>query len=66
MIVNTKFTMPLDENIARKMTYIGKFYGRSRIKEIEWACKEWVAKFEAEHGEFRSEDLQELQKQAGE
>ena len=66
MIVNTKFTMPLDENIARKMTYIGKFYGRSRIKEIEWACKEWVAQFEAEHGEIRSEDLQELQKQAGE
>lgn len=60
-----KFTMPLDEELAQKMTFIGKYYGRSRIKEIEWACKEWIACFEAEQGRITPEDLQSL-KDAGE
>ena len=47
-----KFTMPLDEEIALKMTYISKYYGRSRIKEIEWA---WT-----EQGKISMEDLKEL------
>ena len=59
-----KFTMPLDEEIALKMTYISKYYGRSRVREIEWACKEWVRRFEAEQGEIKQEDLQAL-KEAG-
>lgn len=61
-----KFTMPLDEDVAQKMTFIGKYYGRSRIKEIEWACKEWIARFEAEHGGITPEDLRALEKGAGE
>jgi hypothetical protein len=48
--------MVISEDIARKMSYIGKYYGRSRIKEIEWACKEYIAKFESEIGEI---DLEE-------
>ncbi|MCI8537516.1 MAG: hypothetical protein HFF18_02495 [Oscillospiraceae bacterium] len=44
--MNVKFTMVMDEEIARKMSYIGEYYGRSRIKEIEWACKEWIKQFE--------------------
>ena len=59
-----KFTMHLDEEIALKMTYISKYYGRSRVREIEWACKEWVRRFEAEQGEIKQEDLQAL-KEAG-
>lgn len=63
--MNVKFTMPLDKNVAEKMSFIGKYYGRSRIKEIEWACKEWIRRFEAEQGKITPEDLQEL-KEAGE
>ena len=44
-----KFTLPLADDVAAKMTFIGKYYGRSRVREIEWACKEWVRRFEAEH-----------------
>lgn len=63
--MNVKFTMPLDKNVAEKMSFIGKYYGRSRIKEIEWACKEWIRRFEAEQGKITPEDLREL-KEAGE
>lgn len=45
--MDLKFTMVMDETIAHKMTYIGKYYGRSRIKEIEWACKEYIKNFES-------------------
>lgn len=41
-----KFTMVMDETLARKMSYIGKYNGRSRIKEIEHVCKEYVKHFE--------------------
>ena len=45
-----KFTMVMDLEIAQKMSYIGAYYGRSRIKEIEWACKQYIAEFEKKHG----------------
>ncbi len=61
-----KFTMPLDEELAQKLTFIGKYYGRSRVKEIEWACKEWIAHFEAEQGKITQEELQSMKKEAGE
>lgn len=41
-----KFTMVMDEELAKKLSYIGKYYGRSRLKEIEWACKLYVKDFE--------------------
>lgn len=63
--MTVKFTMPLDKNVAEKMSFIGKYYGRSRVKEIEWACKEWIRRFEAEQGRIKPEDLQAL-KEAGE
>ena len=44
--MDVKFTMVMDSELARKMSYIGKYYGRSRIKEIEWACKQYVQAFE--------------------
>lgn len=55
--MDLKFTMVMDEAVARKMSYIGKYYGRSRIKEIEWASREWIARFEQEHGEIQQEDI---------
>lgn len=63
--MSVKFTLPLDEDVAAKMSFIGKYYGRSRIKEVEWACKEWIRRFEAEQGRITSADLQSL-KEAGE
>ena len=44
--MDLKFTMVMDKDVARKMSYIGKYYGRSRIKEIEWACKKYIQEFE--------------------
>ena len=44
--MDVKFTMVMEEELARKMSYIGKYYGRSRIKEIEWACKQYIQAFE--------------------
>ncbi len=44
--MDVKFTMVMEEELARKLSYIGKYYGRSRTKEIEWACKLWVQEFE--------------------
>lgn len=55
-----KFTMVMEEEVARKMSYIGKYFGRSRIREIQWASKEWIALFEKEHGEITAEDLAKL------
>ena len=54
--MDVKFTMVISEDIARKMSYIGKYYGRSRIKEIEWACKEYIAKVESEIVEIDVEE----------
>lgn len=54
--MDLKFTMVMDEEIARKMSYIGKYYGRSRIKEIEWACKEYIKNFESKIDEICLED----------
>ena len=54
--MDVKFTMVMEEELARKMSYIAKYYGRSRIKEIEWACKEWVKEFEEEVDKIELED----------
>ena len=64
--MDIKFTMVINKDIAQKMSFIGKYYGRSRIKEIEWASKEWVARFEKEHGTITQEDIDSLSKKAGE
>ena len=61
-----KFTLPLDNEVAVKMRFISKYYGRSRTKEIEWACKEWIRAFEKEQGEITPEDLRALADAAGE
>lgn len=50
--VNLKFTMVMEQELARKLDYIAQYYGRSRIKEIVWACKQYVEQFEKEHGKI--------------
>ena len=58
--MDLKFTMVMDKELAQKMTYIGKYSGRSRIKEIEQACKAWVTLFEKEHGAITQDDLNKI------
>ncbi len=48
--------MVMDVELAHKLDYIRECYGRSRTKEIEWACKEWVKKFEEEVDKIELED----------
>ena len=50
--MSVKFTMVLDETTARKMDYIADYTGRSRIKEILWACKEYIKDFDSKNGEI--------------
>ena len=53
--MDVKFTMVLEKELAQKLSYIGRYYGRSRIKEIEWACKAYVAEFEKNIGMIERE-----------
>ena len=54
--MNVNFTMVMYKELAQKMSYIGKYYGRSRIKEIEWACREYVREFEEKVDKIELED----------
>ena len=54
--MDIKFTMVMDEKLARQMTYIARYYGRSRLKEINWACREYVKDFEEKVGKIELED----------
>lgn len=54
-MANIKFTMVMDEETARKMDYIAEYSGRSRIKEILWACKQYIRDFESKNGEIEKE-----------
>lgn len=51
-----KFTMIMAQDMAQKLDYIGEYFGRSRIKEIEWACKQYIKDFEKKVGEIGKED----------
>lgn len=54
--MSVKFTMVIDEELARQLDYIADYYGRSRIKEIVWACKQHVREFEETVGKIEEED----------
>lgn len=54
--MSLKFTMVMDEELARKLDYIAAYYGRSRIKEIVWACKQYVKELEETVGRIEEGD----------
>ncbi len=56
--MSTNFTMVMDTEVARKMSYIAKYYGRSRIKEIEQLCRQYIRDWEAKNGEISREDME--------
>lgn len=53
---NVKFTMVISYDMAQKLDYIRARHGRSRIKEIEWACKQYVLEFEKKVDKIELED----------
>lgn len=57
--MSLKFTMVMDEELAQKLSYTGKYYGRSRIKEIDWACRQYIKDWESEHGEISRKDRED-------
>lgn len=56
--MSIKFTMVMDEDTAKKMDYIAAYYGRSRIKEIMWACKQYIKSFESTVDKIEIEDAE--------
>ncbi len=54
--VKVKFTMVLSSDLAQRLDYIRVRHGRSRIKEIEWACREYIRLFEENVSEIEKED----------
>lgn len=48
--------MVMEEELARKLDYIASYYGRSRIKEIVWVCKQYVKEFEETVGKIEDGD----------
>ena len=52
---DVRFTMVMDKETARKMDYIAEYSGRSRIKEILWACKQYIKDFEVKNGVIEQE-----------
>lgn len=57
--MSTKFTMVMDDETAEKMSYIGKYFGRSRIKEIDWACRQYIKDWESKNGEISRKDRED-------
>ena len=55
-MLSLKFTMVMDEELARKLDYIASYYGRSRIKEIVWACTQYVKELEEPVGKIEDGD----------
>ena len=53
------FTLRLDEMMARKLDYIGAYYGRDRTHEIIWTLQQRIKNFEKEVGEI---DLSNFEK----
>ena len=53
----TKFTVRLHPDVARKLVYIADYYGRSQNGQISWLVKQCIAEFEREHGPIAAEDL---------
>lgn len=57
--MSTKFTMVMEDETAEKMSYIAKYSGRSRIKEIDWACRQYIKDWETKNGEISRKDRED-------
>ena len=48
----SRYSLRVNPVLLEKLTYIAKFEGRSKAKEIEQLIKKRIAEFEKEHGEI--------------
>lgn len=48
----TKFTVRLHPDTARKLVYTADYYGRSQNKQIDWLVKQCIIDFEKENGKI--------------
>lgn len=48
----TKFTVRIHPQAARKLAYIADYYGRSQNRQINWLVKQCIAEFERDHGKI--------------
>lgn len=52
----TYCTLRVNKRIMEKLSYIARYEGRSRNKEIEYLIRKQIAEFEAEHGEIPTDE----------
>ena len=55
----TKFTVRIHPETARKLACLASYYGRSVNREIDWLIKQEIASFEREHGPIEREAQEE-------
>lgn len=48
----TKFTVRIHPETAKKLAYLASYYGRSVNRQIDWLIKQEIAAFEQEHGKI--------------
>lgn len=51
--------MRINRELARKLSYIAAYYGRSLNGQIYWLARMEIERFEKEIGPIRLEDLEE-------
>lgn len=54
------FTLRINPLILDKLGYIAKLNGRSKNKEVEFLIKQYIEKFENEHGKITYEDMNKV------
>lgn len=47
-----KTTIRIYKETMDKLEYIAEYYGRSKNKEIDWAIKQHIFRFEEEYGKI--------------
>lgn len=52
----TKFTVRINPEIAKKLVYVAKYYGRTQNGQIGWLIKQCVVEFEKEFGKIELEE----------
>lgn len=57
----TKFSIRMQSDVAKKLKYIADYYGRSINGQLYWLTKQEIVRFEREVGPIQPEDLEDYQ-----
>lgn len=55
----SRLSVRINRELARKLSYIAAYYGRSLNGQIYWLARMEIERFEKEIGPIRLEDLEE-------